>query len=199
MRILVSVLSLLWLPSASLADSFDLIPTSSLFIGQGQMASFDVIYTADRGDEAVLAVNLRITYVHDSRPHMPPNSVVTISGNNNGNPFEIPTLNLMANSENMFLPQSVVDIGGSQETGERIDGLGGIKLGEISFGVEGPFMGNAGVITLVSSPAQTGARKRTFEPAVDRPSKLLAVIYVPEPTLPLLLLVGLVAVRRALG
>ena len=102
----------------------------------------------------------------------------------------------MANSDNLFLPQNVVDVGGAQDTSPPIDAIGGIKLGEVSFGVRGPMMGNAGIITLTSTVPQTGVRDENFGVGDRFPSKVLAVIYVPEPALPLLLLVGLWTIRR---
>ena len=177
------------------AASFSLVPTSSGFVDQGEPASFDVMYNAGAGDAPALAVNLRVTYNHDSQP----SSVVTISGNNNGNPFDIPTLNLAANSSNPFLPQNVVDIGGSQQANPAIDASGGIKLGELSFGTEGPFAGNAGNISLTTTRPQTGSRDANFGSIEDTTLDDLAVVYVPEPSLLALLgsaLFGLGLLRR---
>ena len=177
------------------AASFSLVPTSDLFVDQGQEATFDVIYTSGAGDAPALAANLRITYNHDSRP----NSVVTVSGNNNGNPFDIPTLNLAANAANPFLPQNVVDIGGSQQINPAIDASGGVKLGEIAFGVEGPFAGNAGNVILTTTVPQTGSRDENFGVIEDSTASGLAIVYVPEPSLLALLgtgLFGLALLRR---
>lgn len=169
------------------AASFSLVPTSSLFIGQGEMASFDVFYTAEPGDEPALAANLRITYNHDRGL----TRTVLVTGNSNENPFEIPTLNLRSGCRWCFLPQNIVDVGGSQQTDSTVDASGGIKLGEVAFGVDGPFMGNAGVITLTKTPNQTGSRDANFMSIADNTPEVLAVIYVPEASLILLLSLSL--------
>ena len=178
------------------AASFSLQLTSpTAMVGQGTLVSYDVFYTADAGDEQALAANLRITYTHSEG--MTGN--VAIEGNNNGNPFEIPTLNLAANAGNPFLPQNVVDIGGSQQTDSTVDASGGVKLGELSFGIADAFSGNAGNIVLSVTAAQTGSRTRTFQPIPDNTASELAVIYVPEPSLLALLgsgLFGLALLRR---
>lgn len=180
------------------AASFSLeLRSPTEFVGQGTLVSYDVIYTADPGDEQALAANLRITYNHDAGM----NGLVmdALQGNNNGNPFEIPTLNLAANAGNPFLPQNVVDIGGSQQGDSTVDATGGVKLGEISFGIAEPFSGGAGNIILTVTERQTGSRSRTFQPIADNSDSQLAVVYVPEPSLLALLgsgLFGLALLRR---
>ena len=176
------------------AASFSLVPTSDLFIGQGQLASFDVIYTQDAGDENALAVNLRITYDHDQGR----NDYVVIMGSPSS-VFDIPTFNPAANRANPFLPQNVVDIGGSQRDNPAVDATGGISLGTVYFGVEGPAAGNAGNIILTTTFPQTGSRDTNFNSIPNSTGDQLAIVYVPEPSLLALLgsgLFGLALLRR---
>lgn len=178
------------------AASFSLVPTSSLLIGQGGMASFDVFYEAEASDNPSLAANLRIAFAHDGGL----NDAVTITGNNDGNPFEIPTLfGCQGDACGIFISPYFIDIGGSQQGDTLVDAVGGVKLGEISFGVRGPFMGNAGVITLTKTTRQTGSRDANFNPIPDNTPEVLAVIYVPEPAAALLLLVGVGFLRGGVG
>ena len=195
MRAGLFVLGLLLSPSTGMAASFSLIPTSSLFIGQGQFASFDVLYTAEEGDNPALAANLRIFFEHARRPP----DVITGAGNNNENPFDIPTLFLGTLVCNLCPQLNAVDIGGSQQDNLAVNATSGIKLGEISFGVEGPFMGNAGVITLTRGSPQTGSRDANFDPISDNTPKVLAVIYVPEASLSLLVFLGFLGLAWRAG
>ena len=176
------------------AASFSLVPTSSLFIGQGEFASFDVIYTAEEGDAPVLAANLRVTYEHDRRAFTGKENVVLVGGTAQGSAFEIPTLNL--DCPGPFACPNHQDIGGAQRTLPPLDASEGLKLGELSFGVEGPMMGNAGVITLTSTFPQTGSRDADFGIIPDTTPEVLAVIYVPEASAMLLLLPGLLGLSR---
>ena len=182
MKGLLLVLCCLVLPAPSLAASFSLVPTSSLVIGQGDMASFDVFYQSQPGDEAPLAVNLRIRFEHDSQPF----EVVKFEGNNDGNPFDFATFGI-AHCPGPFSCPDKLDIGGSQQAATHVDASGGVKLGEVSFGTEGPFMGNAGIITLTTIFPQTGSRDVVFDPISDNTPEVLAVIYVPEASLILLI------------
>ena len=190
MKAALLAIAFVFVPATTIAASFSLIPTSSLFIGQGEFASFDVIYTSEPGDAPALAVNLRITYGHSSSS---PNTLdeIRIVRDLADNPFDIPTFSPPCNRHFCF-PK--VDIGGSQQFGPPIDATDGIKLGELSFGVEGPMMGNAGVITLTPTFPQTGSRDADFAVIPDTTPEVLAVIYVPEPGLMSLIWLCLFAV-----
>ena len=167
-------------PGLAWAAVFSLLPISDTTTVPGGSVSFEVFYTAAPGDETALAANLRLNYTFSGAAD--PRSVVTISGNTDGNPFQVPTQNLAANAGNPFLPQNVVDVGGAQFSDTTVDATGGVKLGELTFMIEND-PSHLGTVTLGTGHAQTGSRSRTFQVIPDQTPDVLATISIePDPT-----------------
>ena len=174
---------LLALPASAAFFSFE--PQGPLEVPVGSTVVFDVFYFQEAADPDSQGVNLRIAWVGPSGGLPPLGEILPDEGssNTNGNPFEMPLLDLFTNSDNPALPQNVTDIGGGTISAPPVlvNALGGVRLGEVGFSLEIP-----GEHFLFWVPQTSGSRDANFDPiplSMDLENQVLArIVAVREPT-----------------
>ena len=165
------------LSGSAQAAFFSLTPQGSTSIGVGSTVSFDARWTQEAGDPNAGANDLHIV-VQDS-------AVAGItSANTNGNPFQLPALGLTFGAG---LPDEMI-MGGADIFG--VGKSGTILLGAITLTGNSP--GSTNILSgQFTQWVDTGAIV-----GLDTTPAILATVFVPEPTV--LLLLGLGAAGLAL-